>query len=154
MQDFDFKGFMSSFSMTVDSAQRVFGISRRTVIRYRVTGQVPATAVRLARSIERAAPPWSRSFWRGLQYGLSQLPEAWRADLYGKDWKKALSPAELASRQEAADALEYWRQERAAKEAERLEAISRARSKRMLKLHATRRAARAGEPTAADTAAR
>lgn len=105
METFDFRAWMDRLSMPIDHAVRVFQVSRRTVIRWRVSGAIPATAAQLCRSIDRQAAPYSHSFGRGWQVGLSTLPHAWRVDLFGPDYRAALSPAERQRRADSAAAV-------------------------------------------------
>lgn len=131
---FDLAGFMSTYAMTIENACRVFSVSRRTVIRGRVSGLVARPVAQIARSIERASPPWSASFWRGFQPGLSTLPLAWRVDLFGEDWRAARSPVELQADED--------RRSAAARLGERIEQIAsrRAAERRRARERAAREA--------------
>lgn len=140
MESFDFRGFMSDHFMSIEHACRVFRVSRRTVIRWRVDAALPAPAAQLARTIQRDSPPWSKSFWRGWQPGIRSLPDAWRVDLFGDEWRQVFSPAELAEKAAARARADAWRAKHEAKAAQRREAARKARSERMRAWHAARRA--------------
>lgn len=137
MEAFDFRAWMDQLSMPIDHAVKVFAVSRRTVIRWRVSGVIPATAAQLCRSIDRQAAPYSHSFGRGWQVGLSTLPHAWRVDLFGPDYRRVMSPAERQRRADSAAAVAAIRERaHAADDARRA-----ARSAAMRQRHADRKKA-------------
>ena len=134
MQCFDFAAFMEEYRLSGTDAAKVFGVSRRTVIRWRKHSQVPGPAARLARTIQRRSPPWNHSFWRGSGVGAVLLPLSWRVVLFGENWREEIAKLdrpriEQARREYAAAAAAI----RAAEEEARRERARRAAETRRMR---------------------
>lgn len=136
MVDFDVAAFMKEFALSRSFCAKVFGVSERTVTRWRRLRKMPAPAVQLARSIERQCAPWNAGFSRGYRIGVSLLAWEWREALFapaGGAWQSYRPPAERAALRAA-----IRRDEQRA--AERAEQRRRARLAAGRKAAATRKA--------------
>jgi hypothetical protein len=153
VQEFDFSAFMRQFALSRSFCSKVFGVSERTVTRWRSARKIPASALQLVRTIEHQAPPWNAGFRRSWHCGIVALAWTWRQLLFappGGTWQQYRSAED---RQRAAAMAARG----AAYQAEREEARRRARLAAGRKAAATRKARRsriaadgdlAGEPVA------
>ncbi len=99
MIHFDFSAFMFQFGLNRAFCAKVFGVSERSVTRWRQSAQIPTPAARLAMSIQLQAVPWNASMTRGVRIGMSQLAWQWRNELFapaGGQWQDYRSPQERA----------------------------------------------------------
>lgn len=139
-----FAAFLDEFSISLEFAVKIFAVSRRTVIRWRATDLISATAAQIVRTIRWQAAPWTASGWRGLRVVISQLTADWRELLFappGGHWQDYRTAAE----QDRAQA------HRAACDAYRAADACRRRS---VRLKAARKAAATRRANAAAVAAR
>lgn len=132
MMDFDFAAFQMEFGLTREFAGKVFGISRRTVSRWRTLKRIPRTALRLVMTIQLRAAPWNSSFGVGAapnyRRGMPMLPWEWREVLFappGGHWQDFRTQGE---RQRLAAAVKTSKARQAAEvEARRLSRLRAAR---------------------------
>lgn len=148
----DHEGFarwMDDYRMTLEFASKIFGVTRRTVSRWRSAGRISKAAAQMIKVIERQAAPWTASFWRGTRCGLSTLIWQWRNDLFappGGQWQDYRTPAEKRRAVAHAKRCEAWRKAEA--ERKRLADLARA-----AKAATTRRARAAAAQAARATPA-
>lgn len=116
---FDFRAFMSRHCIGTDFAQKIFLVSRRTICRWRVSAQLPATAAQLARSIDREGVPWNSSIRRSWRLGIARLHESWRLEIFGEDWQRAALAHDVADRLAAEAAAAPARADMAARTKEK-----------------------------------
>lgn len=140
MVAFDFGEFQREFGMTVAYAVKIFGVSRRTVYRWRAERFVPRSAWHLILTIQRQAAPWASQFGRcgevQLRRGMVFLDVRWRNDLFGGEsgrWQ------DFRTWQER-DRLARWMAEAPARKAAQEAAYKRSRVLAGRKGAATRRA--------------
>lgn len=139
-----FARWMDDYRMTLDFASKIFGVTRRTVTRWRNSGRISRAAAQMIRVIDLQAAPWTASFWRGARVGLSTLVWQWRNELFappGGVWQDYRTAAETRRAAAHRKRCEAWRQAEA--ERKRLADLARARKA------ATTRRARAAAARAA-----
>lgn len=94
MMNFYFAAFQTEVGLTVDFAAKVFGVSRRTVTRWRSACQIPRSAARMIMAIRLRAAPWNSSFGiagaPNYRRGMPMLAWEWRELLFappGGKWQ-------------------------------------------------------------------
>jgi hypothetical protein len=134
VHDFDFAAFMREFALSRAFCSKVFGVSERTVTRWRSARKIPASALQLARTIEHQAAPWNAGFRRGWWCGVVGLDWAWRQALFappGGQWQDYRTPEHrrAVARDAAQRALECAAEDQARRRA-RLQAGRKAAATR------------------------
>lgn len=95
MITFDFSAFMQEFALNRKFCAKVFGVSERTITRWRVLRKIPRSAMQMVESIRLACPPWAIGFKRSHWSGICQIPPAWRDYLFappGGVWQDYRAP--------------------------------------------------------------
>lgn len=90
----EFAAFLDTYKIQLDHAAQIFGVSRRTVSRWRSTERISGAAAQIVRSIEAQAAPWSLMFRRSFRDGVRTLHHAFRVALFGARWQDYRTPAE------------------------------------------------------------
>lgn len=135
-----FSDWINQKSLPLDVAARLFGVSRRTVERWRQRGEVSRCAWVLMRSIDAGAAPLNASLHRGPRVG---LPIYELRDALWPGWREHRTPDEIAAAEAMRRRAERWAADRERARADRARRAARTR--------AARRAAAAA--AAADAAA-
>lgn len=147
MVEFDFRAFMDEFALNRLFCSKVFGVSERTVTRWRRLRKIPASALRLVRTIERQSAPWNLGFRREHTHGLHQLAFEWRTDLFGGTtgrWQDYRTPEQRRAFDASCAQIQALREARqAARKASRLKAGRQAAETRRKNREAAQAAAAA-----------
>lgn len=106
--------FVRDFRLSTPWSAQLFGVSPRTVRRWRRRGRVPRHAQNMIDVVREQTPPINHSLHRGPSVGV--LIHSWRSRFYGEDWRTWM-PAELrelyAARARQAVELEAARRDEA-----------------------------------------